>query len=247
MKNSIAPEFENPLLQNHIEFLRTHRGNISIENNIYTLMSEKESFNFAIPGVKTSLSEFMEKFKIFYLLPQCLTHEDLLRQKEYVNNSSINYMSIEISQSPWLVNEELSIKKATTEKDFEDFSEVQGRGFCEAEEVYKEWYPWMRVANFKNINNTSQSFYIGYFNNKAVGVALVVYSNGVAGIYAVATLPEYRKKGISTSIMKHAMLEASQKGIHTAILQVVHKSYAEHFYTKLGFASSFIIKILSRK
>lgn len=42
--------------------------------------------------------------------------------------------------------------------------------------------------------------YLGYYENNVVATTTVLYSNGVAGIYNVATLPEVRGKGIGSTI-----------------------------------------------
>jgi ribosomal protein S18 acetylase RimI-like enzyme len=87
-------------------------------------------------------------------------------------------------------------------------------------------------------------FYIAYLDHKPAGVCLFVLTDGVAGIYAVATLPEFRKKGVATTLMKRGIHDAREKGCQTITLQVSTGSYAESLYRKLGFDVRFIARIL---
>ncbi|MBZ0201802.1 MAG: GNAT family N-acetyltransferase [Ignavibacteria bacterium] len=90
-----------------------------------------------------------------------------------------------------------------------------------------------------NLYNSCQHFYTAYEHGKPVGVCLRIIHDNCAGIYAVATLPEFRKKGISTAVMSHALKEARKTGIDTITLKVATDSYAHLFYRKLGFIDVF--------
>ena len=125
----------------------------------------------------------------------------------------------------------------------ENFSLVQGKGFCDPGYDFNEWYPWMREKNMKNFKDSNQSFYIAYEKQKPVGVCLSITHNGIGGIYAVATSPEYLKQGVCTSIMKSVMIDCTKNNFQIITLQVNTNSYAHNFYKKLGFADEFECKI----
>jgi ribosomal protein S18 acetylase RimI-like enzyme len=80
----------------------------------------------------------------------------------------------------------------------------------------------------QNIEN-----YIGYIGNTAVGTATRFYSNGIAGIYNVATLPKFQGKGIGLEIMTSLLLDAKQDGYQTVILHATPAGI--RLYEKLGF------------
>ena len=124
----------------------------------------------------------------------------------------------------------------------EDFSLAQGKGVCYPGDDFNEWYPWMREKNMKSFEDSNQSFYIAYEKEKPVGVCLSITHNGTAGIYAFTTLHEYRKQGISTSIMKSVMIECTNNNIQVITLQVNTNSYANDFYKMLGFTDEFECK-----
>lgn len=77
--------------------------------------------------------------------------------------------------------------------------------------------------------------YVGYVNGTAVATASIFYSNGVAGIYNVATLPEFQGKGIGVEIMTAILLIAKLEGYKTAVLHATPAGL--RLYERLGFQS----------
>jgi predicted GNAT family acetyltransferase len=67
-----------------------------------------------------------------------------------------------------------------------------------------------------------------------VGCLLVHEANGCIGIELVSTLPEFRGKGIATSLVLHAIRNRS-KGIGTVWLIATRGGNAERLYSKIGF------------
>ena len=62
--------------------------------------------------------------------------------------------------------------------------------------------------------------YVGYVDGEPVSTAAVVTGAGAAGVYNVATLPEFRRRGYGEAVMRHALAEARREhGIARSILQ----------------------------
>ncbi len=78
-----------------------------------------------------------------------------------------------------------------------------------------------------------QHLYVGYLDGHPVASSALLLDSGVAGIYAVATLPEARRRGIGKSMTVVPLLEARQMGYQVGILQ--SSSMGHPIYQKMGF------------
>lgn len=78
-----------------------------------------------------------------------------------------------------------------------------------------------------------QHRYIGFWDGVPVASSAMVLDSGVAGIYAVATIPEARRKGIGRLMTEFPLFEARQAGYRVGILQASSMGYP--IYKKMGF------------
>jgi len=232
------------LLEHHLYFLSTHRGNRESLEQIEFIHSDKPSFNIAFPFSAESITTIGSMFHIY--LPDWINADEKIL-KGWEKTGSITYMIHSNKDMLWKINNKTVIKKAATKEDTEDFSLIQGKGFCQTEDDFKEWHPWMSEKNITNISDINQRFYVGYYDEKPLGVCLSIIHNNIIGVYAVATLPEYRKQGISATIMKEAIHEAQKSNIHSVTLQVMTNSYAHQYYKHLGFSDAFHCNIFTHE
>jgi len=79
----------------------------------------------------------------------------------------------------------------------------------------------------------AQKRYIGFLDGIPVATSAMVLDSGVAGIYAVATIPEARRKGIGEIMTVMPLLEARQIGYRVGILQASAMGYP--IYKRIGF------------
>jgi GNAT superfamily N-acetyltransferase len=77
--------------------------------------------------------------------------------------------------------------------------------------------------------------YLGYWGGELAACATLFTHEGVAGIYNVATLAEFRGKGIGSSLSRHMLEEALASRCRLAILHATPKGLP--VYVKLGFSS----------
>jgi GNAT superfamily N-acetyltransferase len=79
----------------------------------------------------------------------------------------------------------------------------------------------------------SVRFYIGRLEDKPVATSLLYLGGGVAGIYNVATLPEFRHQGIGSALTVAPLLQARTWGYRIGTLQSTPMGL--HLYRQLGF------------
>jgi len=81
--------------------------------------------------------------------------------------------------------------------------------------------------------------YLTIYNSTPVGVATVLSKDNIAGIYGVGTYMKYRNKGFGTKLMKTIIKELLEQNINNIFLITKKNSYAEKYYTKIGFEELF--------
>lgn len=80
---------------------------------------------------------------------------------------------------------------------------------------------------------------IAYKNFTPVGTLCMIINENFCGIYAVATMPEYRNQGVFTYLFEHAVRICRMRGIRHILLQTVSKDECNEVYKKRGFINIF--------
>lgn len=87
--------------------------------------------------------------------------------------------------------------------------------------------------------------YVGYLDGEPVASTAIVAEAGVAGLYAVATLPGYRRKGYGEAIIRHALEQCRREtGIETTVLQSSESGYA--LYERMGYRTKTRYAVFAR-
>ncbi|WP_343082055.1 GNAT family N-acetyltransferase [Ostreiculturibacter nitratireducens] len=89
-----------------------------------------------------------------------------------------------------------------------------------------------------------QTRFTGYLDGKPVATSSLVLSHGLAGVYAVATLPEARRRGIGAAMTLHALQAAKAAGAQVAVLQ--SSSMGRPIYERMGFTRRFDYRIFQQ-
>src|SRR5690606_18325707 len=76
-------------------------------------------------------------------------------------------------------------------------------------------------------------YYVGYLDGVAVAAAEVTIAADVAGVYNVSTLEQRRRRGLASTLLRHALLDVRRQGIQRAVLQAAPG--ATGVYAQLGF------------
>jgi GNAT superfamily N-acetyltransferase len=75
--------------------------------------------------------------------------------------------------------------------------------------------------------------YLGFLADRPVATAALVPAAGLAGVYAVSTLPEARGRGIGAAMTAFPLLEARARGYRVGVLQATAMGLP--VYRRLGF------------
>lgn len=81
--------------------------------------------------------------------------------------------------------------------------------------------------------NSFEAF-VGFVNAEPVSTAAVVLGGGVLGVYNVATLPAFQRRGYGETIMRHALTDARRRhGVVRTVLQSTPAGLK--LYERMGF------------
>jgi GNAT superfamily N-acetyltransferase len=119
------------------------------------------------------------------------------------------------------------------------WAQVVATGFGLAEEVYDAYIDLELSLGI--LPPTSARRYLGYQNDIPVASSELVFDAGVAGIYAVTTLPEARRQGFGASMTAFPLYEAQRNGYKLGTLQA--SSMGHPVYVKLGFEDVYNFEI----
>lgn len=75
--------------------------------------------------------------------------------------------------------------------------------------------------------------YLGYLDGQPVATGSILYSDGVAGIYNIATLPEARGRRMGSMITAAPLIDARERGYKVSILHSTQMGY--NMYKRLGY------------
>jgi GNAT superfamily N-acetyltransferase len=128
------------------------------------------------------------------------------------------------------VPENFIFREAANEAMLYDFKKV----FVEPYEI-PEWagQAWVDATPKVGIGKTAWKMYVGYSGDEAVAANMLFNGGGVASVYAVATVPSARGKGIGSAITLKPLLEARDMGCKYAVLFATEMGIGA--YKRIGF------------
>jgi len=228
-----ASETLDPLFVNHLAFLAAHRGTVRIDAAGIHVDSDIPGFTSWTPwNEETPVPREAEAVR---LVPGCGTGwGERLAALGFAPAEMLSYM--EAGTLVLAHRAPAQIARAVGDAGGRAFADVQFRGFVEpGEDDADYWRDRFAAVALANVDRADQSFLIAETDGAPAAVALVVHAGGVDGLYAVATPPEHRRKGLSFALLA-AAYDTAKRGGRRLILQAMKGSYAEGFYTRAGFA-----------
>lgn len=210
-------------------FCDTNFSEQEVEEKVKTLLSQAMSENLPFmwwAGALTkpqNLGEYLTKVGMIKdESPSMYLNLKEIDEKKY--QKALNQSKIKIVRVSNPKEEEQWIDTFSTIFELEDFKDDFGR-------ICRIWFQ-IRDAFLAILNE-----------GKPVGVSLVSYSSGVAAIYNVGVISEYRNRGIGTAITMAPLLQAKKKGYEISTLcssELGFKVYAQIGYKECGKYTQYI-------
>ena len=126
----------------------------------------------------------------------------------------------------------LSTFQVTDLRSLQDFIEVYKKLIPADAKAIEQFY--LSASPFILKNNSPLKLFVGYVDHQPAATAALFLHADVAGIWDVTTLPDFRKVGIATSMVRRALFYAHDKhNYRTGILTATESG--EEIYQKLGF------------
>jgi ribosomal protein S18 acetylase RimI-like enzyme len=240
--SSISDErVSHGFLDNYISFMATHRGTVeSVEGNA-VITSEAAGFSAIIASGRPLEPDIIGSRSV-RTVPWNDSWTQLLAEIRPRRGADLVFMMREIGQperrDPSLA--QYHVRRVQTINEMRAFAETQALSFLGADNPEFEWWrDFMRRKAMENRRNRKQQFFLAFDGSHPVGTLISVYGAALVGLYAIATVPEHRRRAVCSTLVDIALSEASRRGVGTAVLQVMSESTAELVYRKLGFREVF--------
>jgi ribosomal protein S18 acetylase RimI-like enzyme len=234
---------ERRLLENHHAFTARHRGAVLREEGIVRWESASEAFSCVL--LESASAAASVEARAVRTFPWSSGAAPELGRRGYEQVGCLRYMVLARTLRAHRTVD-LDVRRATREIELAGFSYVQSHGFVAAGEPVEPLYAFLHEANRRNLHDPAQTFFVGYLDRAPAAVTLLLVHDGIAGIYAVATLPGLRRRGFSRALLGAAMQRAQGLGCDVVTLQVERGSDAEQVYVGAGFEVLFDSTLWSR-
>ena len=124
---------------------------------------------------------------------------------------------------------EAVISRVASAADLRGWASAYAGGHGHGVEIEREWHAVMAAVGLAG----PLRHYVARLDGEAVACASVFLAAGVAGLYSVATPPEWRGRGFGTAVTVFALADARAAGYPTATLGA--EEVAVGLYRRLGF------------
>lgn len=237
MTSGLRADTLDPAFLNHLFFLACHRGIVEIGPDGVRVRSDIEGFSCWAPAhpdgvipvdrVAVRINSYDESIR-----------EEMLRLAGYLPAETIRYMRRATGARALQGRPSAEVTVAASEADARTFARVQLEGFIHPDAANRSrWETIFESVACKVWQRADHRLYIVRQSGLPVAVGLLVFSAGIAGLYAVATQPAARRQGLARLVLEEAAAEAQALGYATVVLQVALRSDAERLYFNAGFES----------
>lgn len=125
----------------------------------------------------------------------------------------------------------IKVKVVESKEDVNTFTEIAVKASGMNDECIQEF----QIVNLTGSQNGELVHFLAYLNDIPIGTASLATCSKSAGIWNLATLPEYRKHGVATTLVEAALVEAAKRKYSHVMAILMPKGMAWGLFTKLGF------------
>ena len=125
----------------------------------------------------------------------------------------------------------LAVRRVRTHSELADFARVNAANWAPPDVDVLVFYD--RAAPALLADDSPLRFYVGYVDGHPVATAELAEGGGVVGLYNVATLEGYRRRGFGSALTLRALLDALARGHRAAVLQAAADGVG--VYARVGF------------
>jgi len=156
-------------------------------------------------------------------------NDDYLIEQNFSGPYSVAEMALQLDLQP-LASSELSEKirvvSALQPHTLQQWVEVAAQGFNFTVDEINEFI-------FPHIQFAGDIPYLAYYEDEPAATALLFCGEQVAGLYAISTIPKFRRQGLATAVTQACLLEAQKRHLKYATLS--SSAMGQTLYKKLGF------------
>jgi hypothetical protein len=166
--------------------------------------------------------------------------EEALMANGFIQSGSMSGMALALEN--WTIQQQhiegLEIRKVQTSEELELFKKTMVAGYkfqgviADAVEHFFADTP---------LEDSSVQRYVAFMNGIPVTTVVTVTTGFVTGCYAVATMEEYRARGLAGATVARALLDRQAEGVQIATLQA--SDMGKGVYLNLGFKEELTIQV----
>ncbi len=227
------------LYANHRRFLEAQRGPLTRHEGFDAIAGDTPFFQIAMLNDARAVEAAARTRPSIFAPPWARVEDDnaAVRRHAY----QLTHMALAPGAlGPAIPTTRLAATRARSEEDIRAFTEVQAIGFAATPDEAPALRDWFLSKNLGAAAHADQAFYILRDGGEPASVLLTVDTSDAVGIYAVATPPALRRRGLSTHLLQHVCAAAGER---TVCLQAMRGGDAERLYAKLGFRERFVVDV----